>query len=56
MTDFLIEHQKLLDRLNTATENLRQATRDRIRAEDQENYWRQQIAVISAQLDRDRTE
>ena len=56
MTESLIEHQRLLDRLNHATENLRQATRDRIRAEDMQEYWQRQIATLTALLETYRTE
>ena len=51
-----MEHQRLLDRLNIATENLRQALRDKTRAEDQEAYWNKQISILNAQLKREWTD
>ena len=52
----LIQHQKLLDRLNQATENLRQAVRDKIRAQDQEEYWQKQINNLTMLLEKDRAD
>jgi hypothetical protein len=52
VTDFLLDRQKMLDRLNAATENLLQAKRDMIRAEELADYWRRQVEQITTQLDR----
>lgn len=53
MTDFLIHKQRMFDRLNLATMNLRNAIKDKARAQDNEDYWREQVRVINVELKRE---
>ena len=50
----MIQRQRLFDRLNFASEALRKAIREKIRAQEQEDYWREQERVINEELAKER--